>query len=64
MFRYNSGGKEFYSLETKHLSIQVDGLMIKKDMWDKKPGAAAKTNQKTLGALGQGGTGGARQAPT
>lgn len=36
--RYNSGGKEFNVLETKHLSIQIDGIMIKKELWEKKPG--------------------------
>ncbi|XP_065652239.1 repetitive organellar protein isoform X4 [Hydra vulgaris] len=35
-YKYNSGAKEFYSLDTKHLSIQVDGVMIKKELWDKK----------------------------
>ena len=37
-FRYNSGAKEFYSLDTKHLSIQIDGIMIKKELWEKKQG--------------------------
>lgn len=36
--KYNSGGKEFNVLDTKHLSIQIDGIMIKKELWEKKPG--------------------------
>ncbi|XP_057309333.1 calmodulin-regulated spectrin-associated protein 1-B-like isoform X2 [Hydractinia symbiolongicarpus] len=43
-FKYNSGAKEFNALDTKHLSIQIDGLMIKKELWEKKSNLASKTN--------------------
>lgn len=34
-FKYNSGGKEFSLLETKHLSIQVDGMIMISSYWRK-----------------------------
>lgn len=45
-YKYCSGAKEFIKMETKHISIQVDGIAIKMEAWDSR-----KTSQVAQGGM-------------
>ncbi|RNA31308.1 patronin isoform X5 [Brachionus plicatilis] len=48
-YKYNSGGKQFSPVQTKHLSIQCDGVTIHSAYWQTRKASNPVTNVNQMG---------------
>ena len=51
MFRYNSGGKQFSPVPTKHFSVQCDAVTILSHFWATRKQSNPIANVAQIGAM-------------